>query len=210
MTDAILRAATLAQRSPSVTIHPDLASAWTAERAVSADADPEHLPHPEDRDHGWLQECGAIDALAPVLPGPVGLDGGTVGFRDLGGSVAARLLEVLPPAVLTQERQNWGPSLDRVLRSVAAHPEDLVAHGYLVSPRRCDERLSVEGVLVRAPQVVRVYGEHDDGCQCQELLGYATALGVDDAVCDPHEITPWYKPVRSGPEGGGWWRLWWD
>lgn len=207
MTDVTGQTVASARRRAPVPPYPDLESAWLAELASAPGPGLPHQLHVRGTGrHGWLHECGAVASLAPLFPGPVDLEGGIASFRDLGGPVATRLLEVLPEGFLATERQNDGPTIGAVLRAVAANPDEVVAHGYLVSPRRCDERLTVEGVLLRSPRDLRVFRTHDDGCECDELVSRAQALGIDDARCRPHEITPWLKTEGEDP----WWRLWWD
>ena len=98
--------------------------------------------------------------------------------------------------------------LGSFLRAAAANPGRVEVFGYLVGPAREDERLSVDGAVVFDVPAFGVSEDHDDGCECRELWGYARdAFGLDDAEYGPDEITPWYDPREPGKAG---WRLWWD
>jgi hypothetical protein len=193
-------------------VHPepvDLRTAWEAEqRRATAPGAPHHWC---DDQHGWLLRAGLDRVLEPVL---VPDDAGSAAFYrfgDLGAPIASDLLERLPAELLATERQNDGPTLGAVLRAVADHPDHLRAHGYVIGPGRCDERITVEGVVVRTDEEVVVDPYHSPGCRCEDVERAAAALGVDDAAVPPHEISRWRDPARLAQTGREhWYRLWWD
>ncbi len=178
-----------------------------------------HAPH--CRGHTWLGEHALVGPLEPILygegnPSGAGIDDSFFRFSSLGADVAVTLLDRLPELYLATERQNDGPTIGSVLRAVAANPEHLRAHGYVIGPGRCDERITVEGVLFRADAEYRlcpIYGPPLDNCDCERLYGRLRfELGVHDAFVRPHELDRWlgydwndgqYRPER-------WYRAWWD
>ncbi|WP_407319628.1 hypothetical protein UQW22_04170 [Isoptericola halotolerans] len=199
----------------------DLTTAWQLEEHRATAASATHF-WCDDR-HGWMRRAGLDDALEPVLvPDALGASS-FYRFVDLDAGVAADLMQRLPADYLARERQNDGPTIGAVLGAVVAHPDRLRAHGYVVGPGRCDERITVEGVLVRCDHEFAVGGHHSPGCQCDELYRFVVGLGVDDAAVPPHEVVPWWGwGLRDGPGGGSgpapdggadadhWYRLWWD
>ena len=132
---------------------------------------------------------------------------------DLAGAL---LLDRLPDEYLATARQNDGPTIGSVLRAVVSKPEHLRAHGYVIGPGRCDERITVEGVLFRSDGAFRpcpIYGPPLDDCDCERLYDQLRSqLGVDDAVVRPHELDHWlgydWREGRYHPER--WYRAWWD
>lgn len=192
----------------------DLTTAWRLEEQAARSGSATHF-WCDDR-HGWMLRTGLERPLEPVLlPDALGA-ASFYRFVDLDAHVAADLLERLPADYLATERQNDGPTIGAVLRSVVAHPQRLRAHGYVVGPGRCDERLTVEGVLVRCDHEFAVGEHHGPGCQCDELYRFVVGLGVDDAAVPPHEVTPWWGWGPRDGDGTGaagsdhWYRLWWD
>ncbi|MFV2143891.1 hypothetical protein [Isoptericola sp. G70] len=192
----------------------DLTTAWQLEERMAATEAATHF-WCDDR-HGWMLRAGMHRVLEPVLLPDVLGASSFYRFVELGAEVAADLLERLPDDYLATERQNDGPSIGAVLRAVVAHPDRLRAHGYVIGPGRCDERLTVEGVLVRCDHEFAVGEHHCPGCQCDELYRYVVVgLGVDDAAVPPHEVSPWRGWGLRDPSGSGrdeehWYRLWWD
>ncbi|WP_278236112.1 hypothetical protein [Isoptericola sp. AK164] len=189
----------------------DVTTAWRAEERLAADPDARH--HWCADRHGWLLRRGLDEVLGPVLMPDAWGAASFYRFVDLDASVATALLDRLDPRYLAAERQNDGPSLGTVLRAVVAHPDRLRAHGYVVGPGRCDERVTVEGVLVRTDDAFVLGDHHGPGCQCDELERVVAALGVDDAHVPPHEVTRWWgRPGDLSPQESGehWYRLWWD
>ncbi|GAA1721484.1 hypothetical protein GCM10009809_16420 [Isoptericola hypogeus] len=221
----------------------DLRTAWTRERELAARPGSRHdgVPGPgcEGR-HGWLLDEGYDALLEPVLGSNAMAGPGYYPFSGLDGQTAAALLERLPDDYLATERQNLGPTIGAVLRAVARYPHLLRAHGYVIGPLRCDERITVTGVLVRTDRELRLDAWHEDGCECHDLFTMLTdELGVDDMHTPPDEVTPWwgfglFGPAAPGAEASGanrpgtdgpdadrrgvhgpgadehWYRLWWD
>jgi hypothetical protein len=186
----------------------DLRTAWSLERELATAPGAWHDRWCR-RNHGWLLDTGLDGPLEPLL---VTDSLGAISFYRftlLDGDAASRLLDLLDEEYLARERQNDGPTIGAVLRAVAAHSDGLLAHGYVVGPGRCDERLTVEGVLVRTDRPVDV--ATDDGRAA--LLDHVRACGIDDMRVPPHEIAPWWGFAFGSDDGGGdehWYRLWWD
>lgn len=192
----------------------DLRQAWVEERD-RAIASQSHQFHHRGG-HGWMLEAGLDEVLAPLLYGDEFGADAFYRFSSLGSEAASELLRILPPDYLATERQNDGPTIGTVLRAVAAHPDDLRAHGYVIGPGRCDERITVEGVLVRTAQeytLCPLYGPQLSRCDCEELARtLAEDFGVDDALRRPDELDRWfgYEWGPDGYEGANWYRAWWD
>lgn len=103
------------------------------------------------RPRGWLLDHGLASILEPFavlaqhhrdLTRIVGLDGG-----------AARALLSRLPADGLAERQNYAPTLGDLLTVIAAHPGEVSGIGYVVGPDRADERLSLDGLLIKDPSL---------------------------------------------------------
>ncbi|AEG42974.1 hypothetical protein [Isoptericola variabilis] len=193
----------------------DLRTAWTLERDLATAPDARHDAWCQGR-HGWMLEDGLDTVLEPVLRQDTYGAQAFYRFFDLDGAAAETLLDRLDPGYLAEERQNDGPSIGAVLRALAAHPDRLRAHGYVVGPGRCDERITVEGVLVRTDDELVVDRHHSRSCQCEHLVRYvAEDLGIDDMRVPPHEVGPWWgfsfnAPADEGEDEERWYRLWWD
>ncbi len=191
----------------------DLRTAWTRERALAADR-----PHHGGRDggcpgrHGWLLDDGLDVLLEPVLAGST--TPGFYPFVALDERTAAGLLERLDEVELATQRQNLGPSLGAVLRAVVRHPDRVRAQGYVVGPLRCDERITVTGVLLRPGRGVRLEPRHGSGPGSEVVVGALAALGVDDMHAPPDEVAPWRgRRPDTGAHAGTdepWFRVWWD
>ncbi len=126
----------------------ELADVWRRQRARPLRDSPG--PTGEQLPRGWLLDAGLAEVLGPFArlsdddsddPIPiVGLDAGA----------ATTLLHRLPAAEL-KDRQNWAPTLGDLLTVIAAHPKVVTGIGYAVGPHRCDERLSLDGLLIDDP-----------------------------------------------------------
>lgn len=185
----------------------DLRTAWSLERDLATSPGTAHAPWCTD-EHGWLLDAGVDVPLEPLLGAGALAASAFYPFSLLDGPAAARLLDLVDGERLASERQNDGPTLGAVLRAVAAHPDRLLAHGYVVGPARCDERLTVEGVLVRTDAAVDLASDAGPAALLDHVR---TTLGIDDMWVPPHEITPWWGfglPDDGPPEH--WHRLWWD
>ncbi|MFC7877208.1 hypothetical protein [Isoptericola sp. NPDC057391] len=193
----------------------DLRTAWTRERALARRAG---SPHHGGRGggcpgrHGWLLDDGLDVLLEPVLAGST--TPGFYPFVALDERTAAGLLERLDAVELATQRQNLGPSLGAVLRAVVRHPDRVRAQGYVVGPLRCDERITVTGVLLRpGPDVLLEPGRGPDG-EPPDVVDALAELGIDDMHAPPDEVAPWRgrRPDDRAPAGTGtpWFRVWWD
>ena len=156
---------------------------------------------------GWLLDPGAVDLVEPFrTTGPA--DAGDLArFAGLDGETAGALLSLVDPVDL-DDRQNDAPTLATLLRSAAAHPEEVEVQGYLVGPARVDERITATGLFAYVAPDLDVTPGHHLSCECEHLLRVVRHdLGVDDAVRMPDVIArtlnPWrpYEPC---------WSLWWD
>ncbi len=190
----------------------DLRTAWTLERDLATAPGARHDAWCEGR-HGWLLDAGLDVVLEPALRQDALGATAFYRFTSLDGEAAATLLDRLDPGYLAEERQNDGPTIGSVLRALAANPDRLRAHGYVVGPGRCDERVTIEGVLVRTDDELVVDRHHSTGCQCEALVRYvAEELGVDDMRVPPHEVGRWwgFEYTDGHERGQHWYRLWWD
>ncbi|SKC81142.1 hypothetical protein [Krasilnikoviella flava] len=195
----------------------DLRTAWTRERELAGAPRSRHDAGGLGREcpgrHGWLLDDGLDVLLEPALGGSA--TPGYYPFAALDERTAAGLLERLDEDRLATERQNLGPTLGTVLRAVVRHPDRVRAQGYVVGPLRCDERISVTGVLLRADRALQVDRRHGPACECADVVRALADLGVDDMHAPPDEVTPWWggcPPDGSlGDQAGeSWFRVWWD
>jgi len=158
---------------------------------------------------------GLADILAPITYGDEFGEASFYRFASLDADVAARLLDTLDEEYLATARQNDGPTIGAVLLAVVRNPDRLRAHGYVIGPGRCDERITVEGILARTDREYRlcnVYGEKLDDCQCEELYAWLCDEFDLDAQRFPHELDKWlgYGWGVDGYAGETWYRAWWD
>ena len=166
------------------------------------------------RGHGWMLDAGLAEILDPLVYGGDFGDTTIDHYASLDAGVARSLLEPLGEDYLRTERQNDGPSIGSVLHAVIANPDTVRAHGYVVGPSRCDERVTVEGVLFRMDRDYRLcslYEGRRADCECELLFEWLRA-GLDlDAHRTPHELTAWYGRVGEPNDGAGghWYRAWW-
>jgi hypothetical protein len=205
-------AATTKKTSPKQQV--GLAELWRRDRDGAMAAGQPHQPW--CRGHGWMLDAGIVDAFAPFTWHDGLGDDSFFHFAPFGADIAGQLLELLPADYLAKERQNDGPTIGRVLRAVVAHPDRLRAHGYLIGAGRCDERVTVEGVLFQADADYRLCplgGPQLSVCDCERLYQYLREkYGVDDAEVMPHELERWvgYDLRRDGAASRTWYRAWWD
>jgi hypothetical protein len=195
----------------------DLHTAWTRERALATAPGARHgaggRGGPCPGRHGRLLDDGLDVLLEPVLGGST--TPGYYPFAALDQRTAAGLLARLDEEELATQRQNLGPTLGAVLRAVVRHPDRVRAQGYVIGPLRCDERISVTGVLLRADRPLQVDRRHGPACGCADVVRALTDLGIDDMHAPPDEVAPWWGVFPLGPEPGGrddepWFRVWWD
>lgn len=172
---------------------------------------------------GWTRESGVSALLGPHL------DHGDAGgssfarFAGVGGEAARALLGLLPEGNLA-ERQNGGPPCRDMLRAAVRWTGEVELSGYLVSPPRWDERVSLDGMVVHSG-VLGAGGTHAgagghaaDGLPV--VRGSSTPLGrsrlweelrcaldLGAATQDPDELLPFLPEGRGGRLS--WW-VWWD
>lgn len=194
----------------------DLRTAWSHELEQASAGKTQHGDYCEGR-HGWMLDSSLDAVLDPIVTGATLSDNSFYRFTHLDSQIARSLIERLPAAYLDTERQNDGPTIGTVLRAVVEHPDDLRAHGYVIGPGRCDERITVEGVLLRVDQELHFCSPYEQGprpnCDCERLFALLqNDFGIDDARRPPHELGRWWAGV---PENGNthddtWYRVWWD
>lgn len=129
-------------------------------------------------------------------------------FHDLGSNAAAKLLEVLPAATLT-ERQNLGPSLGACLAAAAGAAGRVRLSGYAIGPQRHDERVTVEGMWIADPDLLdlNLCGIHGKDCDCRQVWDTIRTRYSLDARHRPDEIRHARRYWNEGPKGT--W-IWWD
>ncbi|EFN93220.1 hypothetical protein HMPREF9278_1660 [Mobiluncus mulieris FB024-16] len=142
-------------------------------------------------DWGWMDMVTEFPGVKPeqmidYLP----YDGGDAWL-------AAKLLARLPETALA-DRQNYGPSLDYILRLTAEHSGEVLFGGYLIGPQRFDERISSDAIYV-TPKVLGLDGENPDEAAVYKALDNLNL----DALEAPDEISPYYSDQT-------YWRFWWD
>ncbi|MGC3993740.1 MAG: hypothetical protein QM779_06500 [Propionicimonas sp.] len=199
-------------RSPRPRSREDPIALWRRERHRAPAPGESHEPW--CRGHGWMLDAGVVDALAPALLTDNFGDDTYFRLTVVGADIAARLLAILPEDYLSRERQNDGPTIGTVLRAVVARPEEVLAHGYVIGPSRCDERVTLEGVLFRVDEWYRLcplHGPALDRCECERLYArLREEFGVDDATVFPHELDAWMTVDAAHGGTGAWYRAWWD
>lgn len=178
-------------------------------RSVGPPAPAHPGPGPEgpDFDADFWSDAEVLggDAEAPVLDE---CEDDYTPFHDLGPQAAARLLQILPEAQLT-DRQNLAPTLGSLLRACARADGRVRLSGYAIGPRRPDERVTVEALWIADPDLLdmEVHDEHDEGCCCRVLWDTVRERYELDARALPDEMRPMRRQWTHG-QVGTW--LWWD
>ncbi|MDO5035024.1 MAG: hypothetical protein Q4E01_06555 [Actinomycetaceae bacterium] len=160
-------------------------------------------------DRGWTTKRGVKEILRPYLAS-MEEEGDVLGsfepFQGLKGEAAAKLLEVIPPELLT-DRQNFAPIAGDLLRA-AVNNENVELVGYAIGPDRLDERVSIEGFVYFGALEYMVCTFHEEKCECEDLWSrLQTELGLESALDFPDEIRRLRPSWR--PQDEGWW-VWWD
>lgn len=190
----------------------ELSARWRSQSRIAAS----HGHDPDCSGHGWMLRSGLTEVLDPIVHLRRQTEDDLYSFTALGADHAAALLALLDDDYLARERQNDGPTLGTVLRAVVAHPQQLRAHGYLIAPQRCDERITVEGVLLRADATYRLCSpcrRRRSNCECTVLYRrLVDQFGVDDARTPPDELDcrRVFEPSAAGYRESLWYRAWWD
>lgn len=99
-------------------------------------------------ERGWLLDAGVADVLGPFAR--LSDDDNPITIVGVDAAAAHALLDRFPATAL-DIRQNWAPALRDLLTVIAAHPGVVSGTGYIVGPDRCDERLSLDGLLIEDP-----------------------------------------------------------
>lgn len=150
---------------------------------------------------GWTERLGIAGLLEPLLL-RTSADADFARFEALGAEEAESLLEIVPEDAL-EDRQNNGPRLVELLRLALERP-GVCLSGYLISPPRWDERITVDGLLIPAtddlPEALA-----SDPLVLHKWPRIRRALGLVSASGDPDEILA----LPHGRGGMAWW-IWWD
>lgn len=95
--------------------------------------------------------------------------GGTRGFSEMAPETARKLMELgyLDP----EETQNCSPEAEYMVQFCEEMGDGWTLHGYVVSPKRCDCRITFEGV------------ESDTLCTAEEAIKFMRAFRYADEVC---------------------------
>ncbi|QWW20425.1 hypothetical protein I6B53_04945 [Schaalia sp. 19OD2882] len=172
--------------------------------ATATTADDEGLFEGLHAPMGWTRAPRIRRIILPLLD-PHDVEAPFARFADLGGHDARRLAELLPASAL-EDRQNSGPTLFQCLRSACADPTVRLS-GYLVSPPRWDERLTVDAIEVADTESAdsATAADHPGTQRVWEEL--RIRLGLADTVAGPDELLHLRRLPSSGRPG--WW-MWWD
>lgn len=186
-----------------------------------------NVAHPA---RGWLLDAGIADLLGPFAALHDDHDD-PVPIRGLDAGAANALLHRLPATELNA-RQNWSPTVRDLLTVIAAHPGVVTGIGYAIGPHRCDERLSLDGLVIGdpslfdfapdirlgpvsslvsrlAPEDQEEYHEHRIGCVTasvpwQQWFAARHRYRIHGAEAEPTEIE---ECIAAGGEPAL--RLWW-
>ncbi len=158
------------------------------------------------RSHGLFGPVGfTVAAGVPELMAPfshlVALDYMT--FSRLDGATAGTLLGRLGQDVL--DVREGGPTLRAVLRTAAANAGVVLPFGHVVGPRREDERVTAEGVVVVGDPVLDELGPRERKAAWARVQD----LGLNDALRPPDELRRTRQP-RKGQAAPSAWTVWWD
>lgn len=141
---------------------------------------------------GWTQDkvAGAIAPFTDSNHVPDAWDGtsngatGTYRYAGLGQSQAATLLGSMTRRQLS-DRHHMGPRLGAILATAAKHP-DVEVSGYVVGPRRDDERMAADGVFLRDESI---------GSAADAMTALRDRYGLVDAEASPDHVelvdVPW-------------------
>lgn len=121
-------------------------------------------------------------------------------WSGLTGVHAAAIEAALPTPALG-DRQNFSPTLGRLLATAAKHSGEIVLFGYGVGPQRPDERITAEGFFLTKPP-----GGLTSRMSRAEIWQLVNATYGLDALTPPDEIS-YRQPLWSDVHG--WW-FWWD
>lgn len=129
-------------------------------------------------------------------------------LHNIGPYEARELLGMLPSDVLT-DRHNLSPSLARLLRVCAGASGKVRLSGYGIGPQRSDERISIDGMWIDAPECLELleHEEHSPRCACVTVWKRLKKQYRLDAEGIPDEIQVMPRHWDRGPLGI--W-LWWD
>ncbi|MDO5747833.1 MAG: hypothetical protein Q4P66_09310 [Actinomycetaceae bacterium] len=117
---------------------------------------------------------------------------------------SVQLLNCLPNRAL-DDRQNNAPSLHCLLDMCVHGGSDIDLSGYVITPLRCDERISIDALMV--------YRFGNSSCDIagmtpEEVWKHVVELGnMQCFATSPDEII-WRRPFWA-PHRQGWW-IWWD
>ena len=133
----------------------------------------------EDERRGPTGFCHTLEVealMGPYMSSTTGYAGGIEHFRFMPGKVLAEVLRAAP--VLEAGAQNDAPTFAEFVVFGEKYPR-MTFHGYVVSARRTDERISVEGFEGPA-----------DLCDGMTKEDYAIFARADEF--DPHAVRAWW------------------
>ena len=125
--------------------------------------------------------------------------------------LASRLLDRLPGPSL-DERQNYAPKLESILKFVCNHWGKALFSGYLIGPQRFDERLSADALYVSTDLLgVGIEAEDNPEAAYRALLEHEQL----DPEGSPDEVSLWsaervHAVGKESGEDSLYWRFWWD
>lgn len=139
-----------------------------------------------------------VDTVREYPGVKIGQMAGYLPYRNGDTWLAAELLNRLPEAAL-QDRQNYAPTLGRILQIVVENPGKMMFSGYLIGPQRFDERISIDAIFI----TTEVLGLDPDATNEVAARTALSKLELDMRE-SPDEVVPYQVDGRPG------WRFWWD
>ena len=129
-------------------------------------------------------------------------------LHGIDATTAKTLLDVLPTTALN-DRQNLAPTLRTLLTACATANDQVHLSGYGISPKRPDERLSIDTIWIADPDLleIKVHPQHRHDCQCDRLWAEIASRYHLDSLSMPDEILhtrPEWAPNTQELS------LWWD
>lgn len=159
---------------------------------------------------GWTTRQGVHEILEATQEFIFG-DPSFSRFRGARASQVSDLLDILPPENL-DDYQNMAPVLGDLARACITHPNTVTLSGYIISPPRTDERVTVDGMTIQANPVqddLRMRFEKDSRAQWLAVWTViADYLGLEGSESNAPDEMMFY-PDEQNPGQYCWW-IWWD
>lgn len=126
-----------------------------------------------------------------------------VRFMGLNSDDATQLIDLIPKDALG-DRQNNGPTLQTLLEACKASEGLIELSGYIITDKRFDERITVDGLMIFDPHLC----DQSATLSRQDVWEYVIKdLHIADAFAPPDEID--FTFAQDDETKKGWW-LWWD